>query len=43
VTIYVAASNLIPESQRQEGWRIPGGVFLGVLAFYLTKLLLPGH
>lgn len=43
VTIYVAASNLIPESQREEGWAIPGGVFLGVLAFWIVKALLPAH
>ncbi len=42
VTIYVAASNLIPESQREHGWKIPGGVFLGVVAFYLIRTLLPG-
>jgi zinc and cadmium transporter len=42
VTIYVAASNLIPESQRQPGWMIPGGVFLGVAAFYIVLLILPG-
>ena len=42
VTIYVAASNLIPESQRVHGWLIPSAVFLGVLAFYLARLLLPG-
>lgn len=41
VTIYVAASNLIPESQRERGLIIPGSVFLGVLAFYLARLLLP--
>jgi zinc transporter ZupT len=41
VTIYVAASNLIPEAQRERGLVIPGGVFLGVLAFYLIRLLLP--
>ena len=42
VTIYVAASNLIPESQHEPGWWIPGGVFLGVLAFYLLRFVLPG-
>ncbi len=42
VTIYVAASNLIPESQRERGWFVPGGVFLGVVAFYVIRLLLPG-
>jgi zinc transporter ZupT len=41
VTIYVAASNLIPESQRERGFIIPGSVFLGVLAFYLARQLLP--
>ncbi len=41
VTIYVAASNLIPESQRERGWLVPGGVFLGVLAFYLIRFLRP--
>lgn len=41
VTIYVAASNLIPESHGEPGWRIPGGVFLGVGVFYLLRLFLP--
>lgn len=41
VTIYVAASNLIPESQRERGLIVPGSVFLGVVAFYLARLLLP--
>jgi len=43
VTLYVAASNLIPEVQQQRGWQIPGGVFLGVLTFYLARLVIPGH
>lgn len=41
VTFYVAASNLIPESQHERGLLIPSGVFLGVLAFYLARSLLP--
>ncbi len=41
VTIYVAASNLIPESQRERGLLVPGSVFFGVIAFYLARLLLP--
>jgi len=41
VTIYVAASNLIPESQRQRSWVAQGGVFAGVIAFLLVRLLLP--
>lgn len=43
VTIYVAASNLIPESQREHGWKVPTGIFTGVAAFYLVRLFLPGH
>jgi zinc transporter ZupT len=42
VTIYVAASNLIPETQREHGWAVPGAVFLGVLAFYLMRFAFPG-
>lgn len=42
VTIYVAASNLIPESQRQHSWLVQGGVFAGVLVFVLARALLPG-
>lgn len=41
VTIYVAASNLIPESQHEPGLLIPGGVIIGVLAFYAARMLLP--
>ncbi|HUP89503.1 MAG TPA: ZIP family metal transporter [Longimicrobiales bacterium] len=41
VTIYVAASNLIPESQHERGWLIPGGVIFGVVAYYLARMLLP--
>lgn len=41
VTLYVAASNLIPEAQRERGWLLPGGVFVGAAAFYLTRLLIP--
>ncbi len=42
VTIYVAASNLIPESQREPGWLVSAGVFLGVTAFWLARTWLPG-
>jgi ZIP family zinc transporter/zinc and cadmium transporter len=42
VTIYVAASNLIPETQRGRSWRVQGGVFAGALAFVLVRLLLGG-
>lgn len=43
VTIYVAASNLIPEAQREHGWKVPAGIFAGVAAFYLVRLFLPAH
>ena len=39
VTIYVAASNLIPESQRERGWLVQAGIFGGVVAFYVTRML----
>lgn len=42
VTIYVAASNLIPESQHDHDWRVQGGVFVGVAAYWVTTLLV-GH
>jgi ZIP family zinc transporter/zinc and cadmium transporter len=41
VTIYVAASNLIPETQHERHWITPVGITLGVAAFYLAKVLLP--
>lgn len=40
VTIYVAASNLVPEFQGKRGWKLPAAFFAGALAFFLTKLLL---
>ena len=43
VTIYVAASNLIPESQQAHGWFVQAAVFIGVIAFALIRTLLPGH
>jgi zinc and cadmium transporter len=39
VTLYVAASNLVPESQRERSWITQGGLFAGVGAFYLLHLL----
>ena len=43
VTIYVAASNLIPESQHERNTLVQAAVFAGVIAYYLIKVLLPGH
>ncbi|MEJ2237946.1 MAG: hypothetical protein P8X82_06580 [Gemmatimonadales bacterium] len=37
VTIYVAASNLVPEFQGKKGWGLPVAFFLGAGAFFLTK------
>jgi zinc and cadmium transporter len=39
VTIYVAASNLVPELQSRRGWRMPVTFFSGAAAFFLTRLL----
>jgi zinc transporter ZupT len=43
VTIYVAASNLIPEVQREAGWRYAASVFLGVGLYLLAESLLGTH
>ncbi len=42
VTIYVAASNLVPEFQGKRGWRLPTAFFTGALVFFLTKMLMDG-
>src|SRR3989442_1053239 len=40
VTLYVAASNLVPEFQGKRGWKLPAAFFLGAAAFFFTKTLL---
>jgi len=40
VTIYVAASNLVPEFQGKPGWKLPTAFFSGAVVFFLTKMLL---
>src|SRR5438132_5582614 len=35
VTIYVAASNLVPEFQGKRGWKLPGALFAGAAGVYL--------
>lgn len=40
VTIYVAASNLVPEFQGKKGWTLPSAFFAGAAVFYVTKMLL---
>lgn len=37
VTIYVAASNLVPEFQGKSGWRLPAAFFAGAAVFFLTR------
>jgi ZIP family zinc transporter/zinc and cadmium transporter len=38
VTLYVAASNLVPEFQGKPGWRLPVAFFAGAGTFYVTRL-----
>ena len=40
VTIYVAASNLVPEFQGKPGWKLPAAFFAGAGVFYITKRIL---
>jgi len=40
VTIYVAASNLVPEFQGKPGWVLPLAFFVGATALFVTKALL---
>src|SRR5213596_192318 len=40
VTIYVAASNLVPEFQGKRGWTLPTAFFAGAAIFYVTKAIL---
>jgi ZIP family zinc transporter/zinc and cadmium transporter len=40
VTLYVAASNLIPESQHQHSGLVQGGILAGVVSFVLARALL---
>jgi zinc and cadmium transporter len=40
VTLYVAASNLVPEFQAKRGWLTALAFFGGALGFFLTDLLL---
>ncbi|HXE57879.1 MAG TPA: ZIP family metal transporter [Gemmatimonadales bacterium] len=42
VTLYVAASNLVPEFQAKRGWRLPLAFLGGAAAFFATRLLVDG-
>lgn len=39
VTIYVAASNLVPEIQKRKGWPMPVAFFGGAAAFFVTRVM----
>lgn len=41
VTLYVGASNLVPEFQSKEGWRLPAAFFLGC-GMYLAARVVTG-
>jgi zinc transporter ZupT len=45
VTLYVAASNLIPETQQERGFALPASVFVGVAVYFAARSLLAsvGH
>jgi ZIP family zinc transporter/zinc and cadmium transporter len=40
VTLYVGASNLVPEFQGKSGWRLPAAFFLGAFGFFGARALL---
>ena len=39
VTLYVGASNLVPEFQGKSGWRLPASFFAGCALYYLARQL----
>ncbi len=39
VTIYVAASNLVPELQKRKGWGMAAAFFTGAAAFFATRVM----
>lgn len=40
VTLYVGASNLVPEFQGKSGWRLPLSFFTGCGVYYLSRYLI---
>lgn len=42
VTLYVAASNLVPEFQAKRGWVTPAAFFGGAAGYFVTERLLTG-
>ncbi len=43
VTLYVGASNLVPEFQGKTGWRLPVSFFLGCALYYLARRAVVGY
>ncbi len=41
VTLYVAASNLVPEFQAKKGWRLPASFFAGCATYFFAHWLIP--
>ena len=41
VTLYVAASNLVPEFQAKHDWRLPISFFVGSALFFVARALAP--
>jgi ZIP family zinc transporter/zinc and cadmium transporter len=39
VTLYVGASNLVPELQATPGWRVPTSFFAGCAAYVAARLV----
>jgi zinc transporter ZupT len=39
VTLYVGASNLVPEFQGKKGWNLPISFFLGCALYYVARRL----
>jgi zinc and cadmium transporter len=42
VTLYVAASNLVPEVQSKGGWRLAASVFAGCGLYFAARMMAPG-
>jgi ZIP family zinc transporter/zinc and cadmium transporter len=40
VTLYVAASNLVPEFQAKPGWRLPLGFFTGCAMYFVARAVI---
>ncbi|MGZ6154573.1 MAG: ZIP family metal transporter, partial [Gemmatimonadaceae bacterium] len=40
VSLYVGASNLVPEIQGKQEWRLPLSFFVGCLIYYLARQII---